>query len=85
MFDFDDWHHVVADFLQHESKDGIRDALTDLERLLSQRLDERTLERLTVAMGCNFLADTDGMTTIEWLAQIRDLLRDHLEPWRKKG
>jgi hypothetical protein len=68
---------AIEAFIRDASAPTIAAAAAEIDRLLSSGFDETALAQLlTDGFDCNYIAETDGLSTAAWLTQIRDSLRD---------
>jgi hypothetical protein len=78
-----DWRedHASSDaalqaFVRDASAETVAAAASEIDRLLSAGYDDSALTQLLVdGFDSNYLAETDGLTSAAWLAQVRDSLR----------
>jgi CdiI immunity protein len=78
-----DWRedHVSRDaalqaFVRDASAETVAAAASEIDRLLSAGFDATALTQLLVdGFDCNYVAETDGLTSAAWLTEVRDSLR----------
>lgn len=78
-----DWRdeHASSDdalqaFVRDASAETVAAAAAEIDRLLSAGYDDTALVQLLVdGFDCNFVAETEGLTSTQWLIQMRDSLR----------
>src|SRR4029077_14950044 len=78
-----DWRdeHASSDdalqaFVRDASAETVAAAAAEIDRLLSAGYDDTALDQLLVdGFDCNFVAETEGLTSTQWLIQMRDSLR----------
>jgi contact-dependent growth inhibition (CDI) system CdiI-like immunity protein len=67
---------AIEAFIRDTSAQTITAAAADIDRLLRAGFDAAALaELLTDGFDCNYIAETDGLSSAAWLTQIRDSLR----------
>lgn len=63
-------------FVRDASAETVAAAVGEIDRLLGAGYDETALNQLLVdGFDCNYVAETDGLTSAAWLTQVRDSLR----------
>jgi hypothetical protein len=63
-------------FVRDASAETVAAAGSEIDRLLGAGYDDTALNQLLVdGFDCNYVAETDGLTSAAWLAQVRDSLR----------
>jgi CdiI immunity protein len=63
-------------FVRDASAETVAAAAAEIDGLLSAGYDAAALDQLLVdGFDCNYVPDTDGLTSAAWLTQMRDSLR----------
>ncbi len=63
-------------FVRDTSAKTVNAAATEIDRLLNAGFDDAGLaQMLTDGFDCNYVAETDGVTALAWLNEVRDGLR----------
>jgi hypothetical protein len=78
-----DWRdeHASSDdalhsFVHDASAETVAAAAGEIDRLLSAGYDDTALDQLLVdGFDCNYVAETEGLTSTQWLTRMRDSLR----------
>jgi contact-dependent growth inhibition (CDI) system CdiI-like immunity protein len=74
--DHDSPDAALEAFVRDASAETVAAAATEIDRLLSAGYDDTALSQLLVdGFDCNYVAETDGLTSAAWLAEVRDSLR----------
>jgi hypothetical protein len=67
---------ALAAFKAEAPPEAVREAVAELDRLLTAGLDDGALSRLLdEGFGCNYLPTRDGMNATTWLEHVLDSLR----------
>jgi hypothetical protein len=74
--DHDSPDAALQSFVRDASAETVAAAAAEIDRLLSAGYDDTALSQLLVdGFDCNYVAETDGLTSAAWLTQVRDSLR----------
>jgi hypothetical protein len=66
---------AVQAFLREASPATVEAAAREIDRLLGLGLDDAALTQVLIeGLDCNYVAETDGLTSIAWLTGVRDRL-----------
>jgi len=67
---------AVQAFVSEAPPEAAAAAIGEIDRLLDDQLDDAALSRIVEhGFDSNYLPSADGITTTEWLRQIRGMLR----------
>ena len=73
--DFGDCQSAVGAFVRENQEAYVQSALADLDRLVSLGLTEPELDYIIDELGCYYAFSVDDLYPSEWLAQVREQIR----------
>jgi hypothetical protein len=67
---------AVQAFARDASGATVAAAASEIDRLLSAGYDDTAMSQLLAdGFDCNYMPETDGLTSLAWLGEVRDTLR----------
>lgn len=72
--DYDTWQGAIAAYKKEAGPNAVRQAMSELDALLAHHPDEGELQRIGVALGCDYEPSADGSGYREWLQAVRGSL-----------
>lgn len=62
-------------FVDDASADTVKDATSDIDRLVDEGFDEAALTRMLAdGFDCNYVPAANGLTSVGWLSHVREVL-----------